>query len=376
MIEGLRFDHTSRIMALAPHPDDESLATGGLLQHAFQARARVRVEYATNGENNPWPQRVLERRWRIQAADRQRWGGRRKLEAIAALKRLGAPRGTARFWELPDQGLTRLLMQDPEGMTRDLARRIAAFKPTHLLAPALQDVHPDHSALGVLALLARDQLAASGLNFTLLRYVVHGRLAAPANCLTRFDLSNDAVTGKREAIGRHYTQLALSRGRFLSYAQPQELFLTHEPDGSVLADHFVRRISVSDACIALDIMSERPLNTPNPARLLVLGDSAGRLFSLSGTIHRSTPNAPFLEIQHARPVSAMAFWTNRHAVRLRLAHPDSVLPNCLFVKWETKAVFFDRMGWRAYDLGARHPAAFAAGARSVKELHSAPVSAP
>ena len=163
MDEYFAFDRSTRLMVLAPHPDDETLAAGGLLQRASQAGAQILVLYATNGENNPWPQRVLERRWRVGAAERARWGDRRRDEALAALDCLGVSSGSAQFWDLPDQGLTGKLVRQPTSLTNELAARIAAFAPTHFLAPSLQDCHPDHSALAVLALLARHQAANAGL---------------------------------------------------------------------------------------------------------------------------------------------------------------------------------------------------------------------
>ena len=47
----------AKIAVLAPHPDDESLGTGGLIQQALAAGAEVRVIFVTDGDNNPWPQR-------------------------------------------------------------------------------------------------------------------------------------------------------------------------------------------------------------------------------------------------------------------------------------------------------------------------------
>ena len=68
----------------APHPDaDESLACGILLQNAVQAGASISVVYVTDGENNPWPQRCLSRRWRLNPADRHKWA------------KLRPPRGSA-----------------------------------------------------------------------------------------------------------------------------------------------------------------------------------------------------------------------------------------------------------------------------------------
>src|SRR3984893_3165663 len=61
------FVSASRLMLVAPHPDDEALACSIILQRAVRAGAAVRVIYATDGDDNPWPQRVLERKWRLNA---------------------------------------------------------------------------------------------------------------------------------------------------------------------------------------------------------------------------------------------------------------------------------------------------------------------
>src|SRR5947209_16272538 len=100
----------SRLMLLAPHPDDEALACSIILQQAVRAGATIRVVYATDGDDNPWPQRVLERKWRLNATDRRRWGRLRRTEALAALRVLGVNGFAARFLGLPDQKLTAMLM--------------------------------------------------------------------------------------------------------------------------------------------------------------------------------------------------------------------------------------------------------------------------
>src|SRR5262245_9081213 len=86
-----------RVLVLAPHPDDETLATGGLLQRAIGVGGAVRVVFVTDGENNPWPQRALERRWSIGTGGRARWGARRRAETLAALGRLRVPPSSAVF---------------------------------------------------------------------------------------------------------------------------------------------------------------------------------------------------------------------------------------------------------------------------------------
>ena len=42
-----------RVLMLAPHPDDESLGTGGLIQRATRAGGEVHVVFVTDGDNNP-----------------------------------------------------------------------------------------------------------------------------------------------------------------------------------------------------------------------------------------------------------------------------------------------------------------------------------
>jgi LmbE family N-acetylglucosaminyl deacetylase len=49
----LAFDSDSRLMVLVPHPDDEVLGCGILLQRARAVDAATRVVFVTDGENNP-----------------------------------------------------------------------------------------------------------------------------------------------------------------------------------------------------------------------------------------------------------------------------------------------------------------------------------
>src|SRR5438105_15668715 len=100
----------SRLMLIAPHPDDEALACSIILQQAVRAGATIRVVYATDGDDNPWPQRVLERKWRLNAADRKRWGKLRRAEALEALRLLRGSADDARFLALRGPRPTRLLL--------------------------------------------------------------------------------------------------------------------------------------------------------------------------------------------------------------------------------------------------------------------------
>src|SRR5437588_7986988 len=127
------FTSDSRLMLIAPHPDDEALACSIILQRAVRTDAPIRVIYATDGDDNPWPQRVLERKWRLNTADRKRWGKLRRAEALAALRVLGVRAPDAHFLALPDQGLTNLLKCDCQPVLEHFATIIRDWSPTHLL---------------------------------------------------------------------------------------------------------------------------------------------------------------------------------------------------------------------------------------------------
>src|ERR1700736_2778194 len=121
----------SRLMLIAPHPDDEALACSIILQQAVRAGATIRVVYATDGDDNPWPQRVLERKWRLNAADRKRWGKLRRSEALAALRALGVRASDARFLALPDQGFTSLLVRGCPAALEGVGGKIVDWAPAH-----------------------------------------------------------------------------------------------------------------------------------------------------------------------------------------------------------------------------------------------------
>ncbi len=207
---------TDRLLVFAPHPDDETLAAGILIQSARACGAAVRVVFATSGDNNPWPQRWLERRWRIGAGDRARWAARRREEALAALAMLGDDI-SARFLGWPDQGLTDCLM-DSDAPVQALVAELAAFAPTHIALPDIADLHPDHGALRVMLDLA---LLRHRHACTLLGYTIHGGRPGPA---ARVSVRGGSLEVKLSAVQAYGSQLALSRRRLLALASRAEEF--------------------------------------------------------------------------------------------------------------------------------------------------------
>lgn len=229
----------SRVMLIAPHPDDESLAAGVFLQRAVAASAQVRVIYVTDGDDNPWPQRILEKRWRLNASDRARWGKRRRREAIEALKVLGLDATNARFLGLPDQRLTDALLHECDGLSKRMARMIVEWNPTHLLCPSELDTHPDHSAVALLIRFALDRVPAN-TTFALLNYLVHGRRTLFQRLAVDLRQNARETAIKRRAIAQHLTQVKFSRRRFMAYAKRPEYFLNASAQPGVAAGGTVR----------------------------------------------------------------------------------------------------------------------------------------
>lgn len=220
-----------RTLIIAPHPDDESIAAGGLLQRALAVGGEVRIVFVTDGDNNPWPLRYLKKKLRISDADHAEWGALRREESLRALATLGVPSTSTIFLGYPDRLLTRMARAGDFRAGEALASAIDEFAPSLLVVPSAFDLHADHRAISWLA-----HAAASGQS--VVTYVIHGRV--PHDRLSfRLELSAEEVSRKRAAIECHQSQLVLSRKRFLSHARSTEEFYEAE-FGIVRIDHRLR----------------------------------------------------------------------------------------------------------------------------------------
>lgn len=214
----------ARLLVLAPHPDDESLAAGGLIQRARAYGVPVSVVFVSDGENNPWPQRALERRVWIGPRQRGAWAARRRGEADTAIDALGGDAIRVIRFGWPDGGVTWQLLDQTAAMLAQMRELVARERPTILVLPDLVDRHPDHSALRVLVELAL-QGTPPELHPDCLGYLLHGRARPGTPRRAQLLLSAGEAAGKRKAIGAHASQLALSRRRLLRCATGVESFV-------------------------------------------------------------------------------------------------------------------------------------------------------
>ena len=136
-----------RALVLIPHPDDEVIGCGGLLALLAQLGVVVRVVLVSDGSGaGGLPEGAAAIRFK---------------EFLASLNTLGASI-SHEAWQLPDGGLA----DQSAVMDTLLAQSLVNFEPSLLIAPWLYDLHPDHAAVGQLALRRHQQFKlAQGVLF-------------------------------------------------------------------------------------------------------------------------------------------------------------------------------------------------------------------
>lgn len=333
------FKH-QRVLILAPHPDDESLATGGLIQRAIKDGGQVRVVFTSDGENNPWPQRVLERRWAIGRPERARWGIRRRAEALEALRCLGVPEENVQFLGFPDQGMTSLLLRSEEGPVTALREAIRTWRPTLVVSPSPHDLHPDHNALSVILSIASSQGPAVSAPDHI-HYLVHRRADYyPRPCWT-LHLSAEEQRIKLHSIQRHRTQMVLSRKRFLAYARGHELF--HAP-GAINPSQRIRHAEIENGALCVWIHRARGLE--NQGELLVAIESESR-----GSLRWRVPiqDRPGIrrlkDAAHGHSLRNVSVRRSHEVMQLRLPISPALPVQQIALKLRLPTLFYDATGW-------------------------------
>ena len=156
-----------KVWVLAPHPDDEVFGCGGAaLIYAAQG-AQVQVSVMSSGTGY------------AEGAEAEQIQSTRENETNAALQSMGIE--PASFWRLPDRGL---------GQCADLAQRLFEQLQSQsyqvVLAPSLNEVHPDHLALTRALIAAFEMCQAAGQP---LPYLVQYEVGAPIKPNLLLDIS-------------------------------------------------------------------------------------------------------------------------------------------------------------------------------------------
>jgi len=263
----------TRLLVVAPHPDDETLGAGGLIQRVHDNGGVVKILYLTDGEGYPEGVQREDHVESPSAADYRGYGKRRRHEALAALHTLGLDSSVATFLRFPDGGLCQLMhrywsekraayrspytrldrppqseMVVPdseyrgEDLTQEIAKIIGEFRPTMIVVPRKEDQHADHCAAWFFVTDALTDVRRVHPEFKtdLLNYIVHFNawpfgddrpdlepppgLRGGASGWMRLTLTPAETSTKRKALGRYDTQMKVMDWFLKGFGRTNEVF--------------------------------------------------------------------------------------------------------------------------------------------------------
>jgi LmbE family N-acetylglucosaminyl deacetylase len=279
----LTISRATRLLVVAPHPDDGVLGAGGLIRRVISQGGRVRIVWTTSGDG--FPRGVASAEGislpgaHLTERDYQSYALIREHEARAALESLGVRPQSLTFLGFPDDGLCQLastyLSTNAQAfkspytsrispppteqiirgvqyrgldLRRELEQVVAEFRPTLIVVPHPADEHPDHCSTHIFLDDAIAQLAGQGWTRPhVLHYLIHyhgwpltdeverRELSPPAGFpagesrWVSLPLTPDEVASKREAVLAHHSQLLVIEPFMLAFARANELFLEGEP---------------------------------------------------------------------------------------------------------------------------------------------------
>jgi LmbE family N-acetylglucosaminyl deacetylase/GT2 family glycosyltransferase len=184
-----------RLLVLAPHPDDEVIACGGLMAlHAREGRA-VRVVTATDGTKATGV-----------SGDTLDYRDKREHESRRGLGLIGV--ADVHFLRFPDRGL--------DGTVASALReQLLDFRPDLVALPSPVEIHPDHLALAraFCELIQNDSILFADLATTRIAFYEVSQPLRPNSLL---DITSVA-DAKYAAIAAHESQIELKD--YVAYAR-------------------------------------------------------------------------------------------------------------------------------------------------------------
>jgi len=259
-----------RVLVLAPHPDDEVLGAGGVLQQAVAQKLPIKVVFLTYGDSNQWSFLLYRKHPVVFPAAVETMGLVRHDEAINAscilgvgpenLVFLGYPDfGTLNIWyyhwnrrpayrsimtrvtAVPYKGAYRFgAAYKGEDIVQDIRSILRDFKPTKIFVSHPADHNGDHLALYLYLRVALWDEGMDGVELYpyLIHYLTWPKIKGfhpekdlrPPETLAsdeiwkQYHLSVAQMVGKKKALEAHKTQYFSSPRYLLSFVKFNELF--------------------------------------------------------------------------------------------------------------------------------------------------------
>jgi len=270
--ESLWLGDEDRILVLAPHPGDETLSAGGLIQEALDLDLPVRVCFFTMGDNHEIAALFTHRHPIGMPGAIRAMGTLRQNEAIAAATQLGLDKQDLVFLGYPDSGtldiwnhhwrdtpplrsrltkatavpFEKALSTDAaysgDSILDDLTDVIRNFRPTYIVLPHSADHNVDHRALALFARVAlwnlgsldtAPELLAAPIHFTQWPEPRRAQPQRPASApyflneqieWIDFGLASYQISNKVAALQRHHSQMREAPNYLKSFIRKSELF--------------------------------------------------------------------------------------------------------------------------------------------------------
>ncbi len=276
-IPALPLQNAKRVLVIAPHPDDETIGAGGVIQAAISQGSEVKVVIVTNGDGQLLAPLALDRKVLPTPVDYVQGGEERQRESLAALQRLGVPNESVIFLSYPDHYLETMWLSDwkeeipvlvrdtrvtkspyprtynpsahyvGKDVLGDIQTILLDYKPDVIFISHPNDDHPDHRAVYDFTKMALSLIQAQTPDYrpAVWAYLVHygyypqprgislSKDLLPPEPLAnsglkwfRFDLSSQQEGLKLQAIRDYTTQIKLLGTFLLSFARQNEIFVS------------------------------------------------------------------------------------------------------------------------------------------------------
>jgi len=264
-----------RLLVIAPHPDDETLAAGGIIQQAIATGIDIKVIVVTNGDGQVLAPLALHMDLLPRPNDYIADGKQRQAETLSSLRTLGLTPSSISFLDYPDGQLNQLWLDNwitacplharftrstrsPYPQTTIVDKSycgkrligefqtiLEAFKPDLILLPHPNDEHADHRATTSFMMMALTLERPIDPEYkpAVMGYLVHYgffpqprgwhqnsvvlppvSLSGAENKWERINLTLDQIKIKGEAIRAYASQIRLLGSFLPSFARSDEIF--------------------------------------------------------------------------------------------------------------------------------------------------------